>query len=153
MKSNFKISIVFLFSVMLLSCISNNPKGKDDYQLNEKITITTYKEQLEKIEILKKSMTEYMDFSDPSYTEKDIEKCESILTNFIQNIDKTSNREEGLKVVQSVVFQLNELNKKCDFDLIETNEREQITEIIIEAGYLKGYNLLTEDVTEEWREW
>lgn len=94
-----------------------------------------------------------MDFSDPSYTENDIEKCESILTDFIQNIDKTSNREEGLKIIQLTVFQFNELNKKCDFALIETNEREQIAEIIIEAGYLKGYNSLTEDVTEEWREW
>ncbi len=153
MKSNFKISILFLFSGTLLSCISNNSKGKDDYQLTEKMTINTYKKQLKKIEILKKSMTEYMDFSDPSYTENDIEKCESILTDFIQNIDKTSNREEGLKIIQLTVFQFNELNKKCDFALIETNEREQIAEIIIEAGYLKRYNSLTEDVTEEWREW
>ncbi len=151
MKFNFKISILFFFSVMFLSCISNNSKGKDDYQLTE--NVNTYKKQLEEIEILKKLMTEYMNLAEPSYTEEDIERCELILTEFIQNIDKTTTKEDGLKIVQSTILQLNELNEKCDFDLIETNEREQIAEIIIGAGNRKGYNALNEDITEEWREW
>src|SRR5690554_7787336 len=100
---------------------------------------TEYKNQIQEIELLEKSMTEYMDFAEPSYTEKDIEKCKSILIEFIQNIDKTSTREEGLKIVQSTILELNELNKKCDFDLIETNEREQIAGIIIGVGNQKGY--------------
>ena len=30
-------------------------------------------------------------------------------------------QKEGLKIIQLTVFQFNELNKKCDFALIETN--------------------------------
>src|SRR5690554_3586242 len=58
-----------------------------------------------------------------------------------------------LKMIMPTILQRNELNKKCDFDLIETNEREQIAGIIIGVGNQKGYNTLSEDITEEWREW
>lgn len=152
MKFNFKISAIISLSVLLLSCTSD-PKRKENQRISEIMNNTEYKNQIQEIELLKKSMTEYMDFAEPSYTEKDIEKCKSILIEFIQNIDKTSNREEGLKIVQSTILELNELNKKCDFDLIETNEREQIAGIIIGAGNQKGYNTLSEGITEEWREW
>ena len=152
MKFNFKISAIISLSVLLLSCTSD-PKRKENQRISEIMNNTEYKNQIQEIELLEKSMTEYMDFAEPSYTEKDIEKCKSILIEFIQNIDKTSTREEGLKIVQSTILELNELNKKCDFDLIETNEREQIAGIIIGAGNQKGYNALSEDITEEWREW
>lgn len=152
MKFNFKISAIISLSVLLLSCTSD-PKRKENQRISEIMNNTEYKNQIQEIELLEKSMTEYMDFAEPSYTEKDIEKCKSILIEFIQNIDKTSNREEGLKIVQSTILELNELNKKCDFDLIETNEREQIAGIIIGVGNQKGYNTLSEDITEEWREW
>jgi len=112
-----------------------------------------YKKQIQQIETLKKSMTEYINSAHPSYTEKDVEQCENILTEYIQSINKTSNKEEGLQVVKMTVIKLNELNEKCDFQLIETGEREQIAEIIISTGSLKGYNSLNEDITEEWREW
>jgi hypothetical protein len=55
-------------------------------------------------------------------------------------------------IVKSTVLKLNALNEKCDLSLIETNEREQITEIIIASHKMK-YNSLNEDITEEWREW
>lgn len=152
MKFNFKISAIISLSVLLLSCTSD-PKRKENQRISEIMNNTEYKNQIQEIELLEKSMTEYMDFAEPSYTEKDIEKCKSILIEFIQNIDKTSTREEGLKIVQSTILELNELNKKCDFDLIETNEREQIAGIIIGVGNQKGYNTLSEDITEEWREW
>lgn len=76
-----------------------------------------------------------------------------ILLEYIQSIDKTTDKTEGLKIVESTVLRLNELNEKCDFQLIETGEREQIAEIIIAIGNKKGYNSLNEDITEEWREW
>jgi hypothetical protein len=56
-------------------------------------------------------------------------------------------------IVKSTVLKLNALNEKCDLSLIETNEREQITEIIILASHKMKYNSLNEDITEEWREW
>lgn len=36
--------------------------------------------------------------------------------------------------------------------LIETNEREQIAEIIILAPSIMGYNSSPKDITEKWRE-
>jgi len=145
MKSNFKISILFFFSVIFFSCNYNSINKANQ----QGIEISNIKQ----IETLKKEMIDYMEFAEPSYTLKDVEFCESILTDFITNIDKSSTIEEGTEIIKSTIFQLNELNKKCDFDLIETNERERIAEIIIKAGYKKGYNSLNEDVTEKWREW
>ena len=98
-------------------------------------------------------MIEYMKSARPLHTEKDIKKCESILIDFIQKIDKTNSKEEGLAVVKTAVKKLNELNEKNDFQLIETDEREKIAKIIISMGNKKGYNALDEDITEKWREW
>lgn len=114
---------------------------------------TPYEKQLVQIENLKQSMTEYMDSAHPSYAKKDIEACEYILTEFIKHIDKTTAKVDGMQVVASTIIKLNKLNKKCNSQLIETGEREQIAEIIIGAGNQKGYNALDEDITEQWREW
>lgn len=48
---------------------------------------------------------------------------------------------------------LSHFNKQCGEVLIETSQREDICEIIIMASHLKGYNDMSEDITEEWREW
>lgn len=114
---------------------------------------TPYEKQLVQIENLKQSMTEYMGIAHPSYTKNDIEACEYILTEFIKHIDKTTAKVDGMQVVESTIIKLNKLNKKCNSQLFETGEREQIAEIIIGAGNQKGYNALDEDITEQWREW
>ena len=45
------------------------------------------------------------------------------------------------------------LNATCEYNLIETDPREDICSFIIRAGALAGFNAADEDVTEEWREW
>lgn len=152
MKFNFKSSILFLFFVILLSCNSNST-SKPNQQITKISNKSSYGKQIEEIGILKQEMIDYMNFSKPKYTMKEIENCEFILIEFINNIDKTTTKEEGMKMIQSTIFQLNELNKNCKYDLIETNERERIAKIMIDTGYLKGYNSLNEDITEQWREW
>lgn len=152
MKFNYNIIFTLLLTVIFLSCTSNS-NGKNNQQKTEIMNKTEYEKQIQQIENLKKSMIEYMKSAHPSYTEKDVEQCENILTEYIQSIDKTNNKKDGLQVVKMTVIKLNELNEKCDFQLIETGEREQIAEIIISTGNLKGYNTLNEDITEEWREW
>lgn len=94
-----------------------------------------------------------MAVSKPSYSQKDIDECISILSEYTTNILKTHSREEAMLIVKSTVLKLNALNEKCDLSLIETIEREQITEIIILASHKMKYNSLNEDITEEWREW
>lgn len=152
MKFNYKIIFTLLLTTIFLSCTSNS-NGKNNKQKSEIMNKAEYGKQIQQIETLKQSMTEYMKSAHPSYTAKDIEQCENILIEYLNLIDKTSNKEEGLQIVKMAVIKLNELNEKCDFQLIETGEREQIAEIIISTGNIKGYNSPNEDITEEWREW
>ncbi len=102
---------------------------------------------------LENDMIDYMSFGQVSYKRKDVKKCIRILNKYLKNIEKTSNKEEGMQVVKSTVLDLNELNAKCDSELIETMERENICEILNLAWNEKGYISLTDDITEKWREW
>lgn len=102
---------------------------------------------------LQKSMEKYMKDAKPSYSQTDINECIVLLSDYSRNIFKTHSKEEALPVVKSTILKLNALNEKCNFSLIETNEREQIVEIVILVGNKMGYNSIEEDITEEWREW
>ena len=102
---------------------------------------------------LKEGMIAYISEDDAPYTEKDIDVCFNILKEYLEKMHQSSDMEEGMKHVKSAVLALNQLNEACDYCLIETNEREDICEIIIMAGHEKGYNDLEDDITEEWREW
>ena len=106
----------------------------------------------DKIEFLKNSMLSYMKDAKPSYKRSDVEKCATILNNYLNELDKTTTKAEGMRVVKSTVMELNNLSEQRE-DLIETDEREQIAEIIILSSSKKGYNSPYEDITEEWREW
>lgn len=103
------------------------------------------------IERLEEGMVDYM--SDADYGQRDVQKCIKLILNHLDQVENSSSKDEGLQIVKRTVVSLNELNERLDFELIETEERENIAEIIIIAGSLKGYNSRDEDVTEEWREW
>jgi hypothetical protein len=115
--------------------------------LNENVEIK------ETIESLKTGMIEYIEPGETEYTEKDVEKCIKLIDNFLTELQQTETKDSGMKLVEKVVLKLNKLNEKCEFELIETDQREQIADIIILAGNLKGFNERNEDITEEWREW
>jgi hypothetical protein len=117
------------------------------------MNLTQNVEIIEKIESLKTEMVEYIEPDVTEYTEKEVEMCMKIIDAFLTELEHTKNKENGMKVVEKVVLELNVLNEKCEYELIETAQREQIAEIIILAGNLKGYNEKDEDITEEWREW
>jgi hypothetical protein len=102
---------------------------------------------------LKKNMEDYMNEAEPSYNQSDIRDCLSILTDYTIRVLATKSKDEGVEVAKSAVLKLNDLNEKCGYSLIETNEREQIAELIILAGNEMGYNSVDEDITEQWREW
>lgn len=50
-------------------------------------------------------------------------------------------------VVKDTVIKLNVLNTKCGSELNETDQREQIAELIIISSELMGYNTRNEDIT------
>lgn len=104
-------------------------------------------------------MREYMadvsgDGDDPGYTEADIAKCEYVLGSFLAKVHSAGvgNSASVMAAVREAVLSLNALNESCDNSLIETDQREQICELIIQAAAAAGVGS-GEDITEEWREW
>ncbi len=130
------------------------PQRKEKNNLNSVKIKTTGDKEIDNLMInLKKSMEDYMKEANPSYSQKDIDDCIILLSDCTISIFKTHSKEEAMSIVKSTVLKLNALNDRCDGSLIETNEREQIAEIIILAGHKMKYNSIDEDITEEWREW
>ena len=105
-------------------------------------------------------MTEYLDFfeddnSTDIYSPEDINKCEAIINTYLSYLftEKRTN-EEIIAQVEITVKELNALNEKCKYSLIETEQREQLCTIIIEAARLCNYQFPDdEDITFEWRNW
>ncbi len=102
---------------------------------------------------LKAGMLDYIEPGDTSYTAKDVEMCMDIVHTFLTKMESTQNKEKGMELAKNTVLALNELNENCEEELIETDQREDLAEIIVLAGSLKGYNDREDDITEEWREW
>ena len=97
-------------------------------------------------------MVDFMD-EDTAYSQSDIDECGQILTSHLTALSSCEDQSNSLEVVKETVIRLNALNDKADCELIETDQREQICEFIIQAGFLKGFNRSDEDITEDWREW
>lgn len=98
-------------------------------------------------------MTSFIEDGDGDYSNEEIEKCDAIIVQFLISADGAKNKVDFMDQVKKSVLSLNELNASAGESLIETDQREQICEIVIKAGALKGYNKEDEDITEEWREW
>ena len=93
------------------------------------------------------------DFND--YSQEDVERCASILDRYMSSVlDPSIHGESGsiMAAVKSAVLELNDLNEQCEHSLIETDQREDICELIINAASLAGLDG-NADITEEWREW
>jgi len=135
-----------------MSCTINF-RNDSEHSKTEKEHKVEFEKQIEEIGSLKKSMVDYMEKSQTLYTIKDIEECERILTAYILAMDETKNKSDGMAIVKTTIIKLNNLNERCNAQLIETSEREQIASIIIGVGNKKGYNSLDEDITEYWRLW
>jgi len=152
MKIKF-ITSIFAFLFIVHSCDGQKKNDNSSENKIETKKYTAMPKEENKISILEKSMLEYMEITNPSYTKTDVEECVKILNSYISAISNSKSKDEGMEIVKTTVEKLNKLNEKCDFELIETSEREQIAEIIIIESNKKGYNKPEEDITEEWREW
>ena len=145
-----KIVQIILLVFIVLSCNQNQNDQKNN---NQKMSL---KENSEIKEISKRLRHGMIDFIEPgktSYTENDVKKCMDIISKYLREIEITDSKEKAMKIVEKAVLSLNELNKNCKYELIETDQREDIVEIIILAGNLKGFNSRNNDITEDWREW
>ncbi|PKV52832.1 hypothetical protein ATE84_4960 [Aquimarina sp. MAR_2010_214] len=140
-------------SLILCTVFAYGQNGNNKQTNKSKMNIKENAEIKKNSEILKMGMIEYIQYGETEYTKSDVEKCMTLIDNFLVEISNSDSKENGMKIVKKVVLELNDLNKKCEYELIETDQREFIAEIIIIAGHLKGYNDRNEDITEDWREW
>ena len=120
---------------------------------------------IEEIEITKQTLTSSMkdyinifkeDNREEPYSPADANKCGVILDTYLSYLFSTKRtNKEILSQVEIVVKELNKLNEKCNYCMIETEEREQLCTIIIDAARLCGYQfpIDDDDITFEWREW
>jgi hypothetical protein len=104
-------------------------------------------------------MREYLadvvaDGGDPGYTEAEIGECEAILDAFLAKVSaaKPGHADAVMAAVRDAVLALNTLNEACSHGLIETDQREEICSLIVEAAQAAGVGA-GEDLTEQWREW
>ncbi|WP_409305945.1 hypothetical protein [Peribacillus sp. SCS-155] len=91
---------------------------------------------------------------DEIFNPENIEATIKVLDSYINNLIKLgvkSKKKEIMIFVKDVVIRINELNDQYDY-FIETMEREELCEYIIEAANIAGLES-DEDITEEWREW
>ncbi len=99
-------------------------------------------------------MLDYIEGDDDAdYTAKDVAECGNDLSEFLSNL-KTENidHNSALNHVRNLVLKLNALNDRCKGSLIETDQREDICELIFSSLTQAGIPF-EDDVTEEWREW
>jgi len=102
---------------------------------------------------LESGMIEFMKLGETAYSQSDVEACMKIVAHYLDELDKTASNDDAMKLVETTVMALNQLNEKCDHEMIETDQREDLAEIIIHAAHLKGFNEEEDDITEDWREW
>ena len=147
-------AILYIMLLIFVSCGGNNNSNFEKNRNEQTQKITNKVKTINELKIdLRKSMIDYIKTGNANYNEKDVKKYISIIDKFLIDIKNSKSKEDGLLIVKNTVLQLNNINKKTNFSLIETMERENIAEIINLAGYEKGYNSKDEDITEQWREW
>jgi hypothetical protein len=100
-----------------------------------------------------KGMLDYRADGGATYTKAQVEKCRRVLEEHLEAISNAKTRNAAKECVRGTVLKLNELNEKAGYELIETDQREEICKYLIRAGALLGFNGENEDITEEWREW
>ena len=85
------------------------------------------------------------------YTRADIDECMRIVDTYLVEVRRTP--PTGLiPLVRDAVLRLNALNDRCEGALIETDQREDLCQILLVAARSAGMKEQG-DVTEPWREW
>ena len=136
----------------------NRPKG---YKKQRKMeNLQAFKEK--KSEDILRSMIDYLNFDnedsdsdfDCGYTQENIDECAAILDNYIDELEKCKQNETLImECVKDVILALNNLNEKCNYRIIETDQREYLCPFIEDAAVAAGFPQPKDDITGEWREW
>jgi hypothetical protein len=90
-----------------------------------------------------------------AYSAQDVAACGEILDNYLTALSTAHADDAGIRqAVKMAVLALNALNENCEYNLIETEQRECLYEILSMAASDAGLKIQEdEDITDEWREW
>lgn len=105
-------------------------------------------------------------FMDQLFPDEFIDKAENLLKDFVAAIDQCPTSAQGfpqvMRGVETLVVALNRLNEEFDFEVIETDEREDLCAFIEETIIARGIdiealaaaqNCSRHEITDQWREW
>jgi len=93
---------------------------------------------------------------DADYTVVAIDTCATILEDYLEEVFSPSIYGRSKKIMDVVKFtinELNELNDDCNQSLIESEQRDQLRELIVASAAYAGLETEKEDITEDWRAW
>ncbi|WP_461481241.1 hypothetical protein [Porticoccus sp.] len=93
---------------------------------------------------------------DADYTVEAIDTCATILGDYLEDVFSPSLYGQSKKIMAAVKFtvnELNELNDDCNQNLIDTEQRDQLRELIVASAAYAGLETEQQDITEEWRAW
>ena len=116
-------------------------------------------QQATKIDELKSSLVAGMESylqdvgAECGYTQTDVEACAKIVDSYVVAVSRAASPETIMDEVRKTVTRLNELNDQAGGGLIETSQREDLCLIINKGAEYAGYEVDSDDLTEEWREW
>ena len=115
------------------------------------------KEVLELKKELLEDMLDYIadDLDEEYYSKKDVKTCDKLIQKFIKDLEQLSSAsmETVQPVVKDFVLSLNNLNDKCAYNLIETDQREMLCELVFLSVKDTIGDFGDIDLTEEWRDW
>ena len=105
------------------------------------------------------NMVSYMEFFDEEeecpFTKEDVETCGDILSGYLDSLAALTfpTDQQIMECVKQAVLAINKLNEDTDYAMIETEERENIWELIQTSAVDCGLQEVSDDITEQWREW
>lgn len=95
------------------------------------------------------------DEDEPAYHKSDVDECDKIITAFIQTVESSQQKNDIVWLyhqVEILVKQLNTLNAKLEYQLIESHQREDLCALVALVVKQAGHDY-DGDMTEQWREW
>ena len=91
---------------------------------------------------------------DAGYSQRHIDRCMAIVDAYLATVgvDSKLPEDEIRAAVKKAVLDLNAVNEKCEGALLETDQREDVCQLLL-VGAKKAGLRTDDDITEEWREW
>lgn len=93
--------------------------------------------------------------NDVCCTRADVDTCGMILENYIDGlitVSRSPDDEQIMKLAEKTVKKLNKLNEKCEYELIESIQSDDICTFIHDAAVEAGLNTDCENIADEWRD-